>query len=49
DISTSTFHFSLLYNVNYLFDAQLQDKTTTLNNISNDKGLIGSTTDIRLL
>jgi len=49
DTPIDAFHSPLLYNLIHLFDAQIQDKTTALHNISNDIGLIGLTSDIRIL
>src|SRR5215216_2837495 len=45
----AAFHTPLVYNLTHLFDCQIQDKTAALYNISNNKGLIGLTSNIRIL
>ncbi|CAI2199211.1 16420_t:CDS:1, partial [Funneliformis geosporum] len=37
DTSIAAFHTPSVYNLTYLYDSQVQDKTAALYNISNDK------------
>src|SRR5918994_6408837 len=48
DTPLAVFHSPISYNLLHLFDEQIKDKTIALHNFSNDKGLLGSTSNIRL-